>query len=304
MNFRKTLLSAAVLSAIGGTSAFAPDSASAAVLADGVYNVFVNTTPIQTFSDGSGGTFTTYQFGTDGAWNSNFTYGGSAPGFTSQSFTDNGVLVDPGDGNGPRGTSIAGDGWAGVWQISVTGSNLGFLSFSEDAVIGTPFGTIVQYGTLTGSGSIDQTTGQMTITPTGRLNTPGAFPGLADIARDIDDVDCDTSGCTTNGNTAWTPLTTLSASAPNYGNPDTTINGAPVTSLGDLDGDGLPDYSAILVSGGQYGSAWGGGTGTPYFEVYNVRIEAVSAVPAPPAVWLFGTGLVALVRVASRRKHR
>lgn len=299
MNFRKTLISTAVLSAIGGTTALAPDSASAAVLADGVYNVFVNTTPIQTFSDGSGGTVTAYQFGTDGAWSSSFSYGGNGPpSAASWAFTDNGVLADPGDGGGPRGTSIAGDGWAGVWQIAVSGSSVSFLSYSQDTVRFTDLGDIALYGAVTGTGTIDQTTGALTVTPTGRLNAPSPFPSLADTPRNIDDVDCDSNGCTTNGNTAWSPFTTLSASVRG-----TTINGAGIAPLGDQDGDGLLDYSAILVSAWESGSAWGPYiTGIPYLEVYNIRIEAAQPVPVPPAIWLFGSGLVGLTALAKRRK--
>jgi hypothetical protein len=37
--------------------------------------------------------------------------------------------------------------------------------------------------------------------------------------------------------------------------------------------------------------------GRPHFTITAI-------VPAPPAFWLFGTGLVALVRVASRRQRR
>lgn len=298
MNLRKTVLGAAVLSAVGGTTAFTPDSASAAVLADGVYNVFVNTTPVTTYGTGSGGTYTTYKFGTDGAWNSSFTYGNNTPGPYSLGFNDNGVSVDTGDSHGPHGTSVAGDGWAGVWQLSVADTNVSFLSFKEDAVRFTPVGDIVQYGTLTGGGTLDQNTGQLTITPTGRLNAASSFPAMTDIARNIDDLDCDANGCTTNGNTAWTPLTTLSAS-----NEFAVINGAPITSLGDVDNDGLADYSAILVSGGQYGSAWAGAAGVPYLEVYNVRIEA-APVPLPPAIWLFGSGLAGFAALAKRRQTR
>ncbi len=298
MRFKRSIIHSAVLCSLG--SAAALTDASAAILSDGVYNVFVNVTPITTVSS-----YTNYVFGKDGAWNSNFTYGGNAPSASSVAFTDNGLLLDPGDGSGLRGTSIASDGAAGVWQLSIAGTSVSFLSFREDAVFGTPFGDIVQYGTLTGTGALDQTTGALTVTPTGRFNMLSGFPGLGDIARNIDDVDCDTNGCTTNGNTTWTPLTTLSASAPVSGGGDTTINGANIASLGDVDGDGLGDYSAIFVSGGQYGSAWGAGiTGVAYFEVYNVRIEAASAVPVPPAMWLFGSGLAGLAALARRGRLR
>jgi hypothetical protein len=207
--------------------------------------------------------------------------------------------VDPGDGGGPRGTSIAGDGWAGLWQLSVSGANVSFLDYSQDTVRFTDLGDIALYGTVTGTGTLDQSTGQLDIAPTGRLAAASPFPALSDISRTIDDVDCDTNGCTANGNTAWSPFSTLSASTDG-----TTIHGAPVTSLGDVDGDGLLEYSAIFVSGFELGSAWGGATGTPYFEVYNVRIEAASVVPVPPAVWLFGSGLAGIAAAARRRKIR
>lgn len=300
MNLRKTVLSAAVLSAIGGTTAFTPESASAAVLADGVYNVFVNTTPVMTGPDGSGGTVTAYQLGSDGAWNSSFTFGGGAPNYLSpwQPFTDNGEMVTGSD-SVQRGSSVAGDGWAGVWRIAVAGTSVSFLTFSQDTVFGTPLGSFAQYGAISGIGTINQTTGQLSLDPTGRLTALGSFPSFFDKPWNIDDAGpCETTGCANDGNTAYSTLTTGSASTS-----QATINGAPVTSLGDFDSDGLADYSAVLVSGGNIGSALGCCYGAEYFEIYNVRIEA-APVPLPAAAWLFGSGFAGLAALGRRRSSR
>jgi len=297
MNINKTILCTAVVSVLGASS-LSP-TASAAILADGFYNVYINTTPTFTTSYGATG----YAVGKDGAWNSSFTYGGVAPNNSSSfGLTDNGVLVTAGDG-GLRGTSIAGDGYAGHWVISVLGSNVNFVSYSSDTTLGTTLGNIAQYGPVTGGGVIDQNTGALTLTPTGRLAASSIFASLYDLPFYVDDVDCATSGCVSNGNTAWSSLTTGSASTSQIGGPTVTINGAPVTALGDIDGDGLADYSAIVVSGGEFGTHWGGAAGAAFFEVKNIRLEYASPIPIPAAAWLFISGLLGFAGIVQRKRR-
>jgi hypothetical protein len=100
-------------------------------------------------------------------------------------------------------------------------------------------------------------------------------------------------------------LTTGAASTSPSNGPTVTINGVAVTTLGDIDSDGLADYSAILVSGGEIGTDWGGAAGAGFFEVKNIHLEFIAAtVPVPPAVWLFGSGILGLAGLARRKKKR
>lgn len=290
----KTILSIAIGSALGATAIASPEAA-AVVLADGTYNVYVNTTPV-----GTGSTSTFYKFGKDGSWNSSFTYGGSAPSSGSFGLSDNSVLVTGSDSLA-RGSSVGGDGYAGHWVISVSGGSVNFVSFSSDTTLGTSLGDIAQYGAVTGGGTINQTTGAFTLTPTGRLAALSGINTLYDRPWYVDDVDC-TPDCVPNGNTAWSTLTTGSATSAEG---TVTINGAPVTALGDVDSDGLADYSAILVSGGEIGSQWGVVTGADFFEVKNIRLEfiaAPAAVPVPAGIWLFGSGLLGLGTLMWRKR--
>jgi hypothetical protein len=302
MNTNKTVLSLALISALGA-AAVAPQ-ASAVILSDGQYHVYVNVTPVT--STGSGQTL--YDFGTDGAWNSSFSFGGAVPAsdnLGSYGLTDNGATSGTG-----QGSSINGDGYAGHWVIVVAGTSVTFQSFSQDTIFNTALGDFAQYGTgqygmVSGTGTIDQTTGMMSITPTGRLAATNS-PVLTDISWNIDDCDMSLTGCANNGNTVWSALTTGTATSYSPTGVATTINGAAVTALGDVDSDGFADYSAILVSGGRLGSAWIN-FGASYFETYNVRIESntiiESWVPVPPAIWLFGSGILGLGAMA-RRKRR
>lgn len=299
MNTNKNVLSLALLSALG-TATIAPQ-ASAVILADGMYNVYVNVTPTVSTSYG----YTFYQAGKDGAWNSSFTYGGSVPSSGSSfGLSDNGVMVTGSD-SVSRGSSIAGDGYAGHWVISVSGNSISFVSFSSDTTLGTTFGNIAQYGTVTGGGTLDQTTGALTLTPTGRLAAWGAPNNFFDGPWYVDDMDCTGTGCVANGNTAWSSLTTGAASTSPPNGSTATINGAAVTALGDIDSDGLADYSAILVSGGEIGTYWGGAAGAGFFEIKNIRLELITApVPVPAAFWLFGSGLLGLGAAMRRKQHR
>lgn len=298
MKSNKHALATAVIAAIGAVSAMS--SASAAVVADGTYNLVINATPTGATTSG-----TYYKFGKDGAWNSSFTTGGYLPGSGSQAMTDNGLSVA--SNGGPRGSSIGGDGWAGILGITVSGS-----SFTVNNVQSM-------------GGTIDQTTGAMTLNPTGRLGAFSLFSTLYDKRWNVDDCSLTTSGCTNNGNTLWSMFSTTSATASHPVTGSTTIHGAPVTAQGDVNSDGIIDYTAILVSGGQIGSDWAGLYGTGVFEVWNIQLRSTTilhsgfnvdvvtgtccgdfaqyaSVPVPAAMWLFSSGLLGLA--AARRKRR
>ena len=58
------------------------------------------------------------------------------------------------------------------------------------------------------------------------------------------------------------------------------ITGRAIRSIGDVNGDGLTDFNAVLVSGDRIGEDFGGFCGTAYFEVWNVNILS-TAPPAP-----------------------
>jgi len=306
MNKQKTLIATAI-TAVLGTVGFI-NAASAAVVADGTYNLVINTTP--TMSVGSSGTnaSTAYNFGRDGRWNSSFTMGGYAPSTSSFSVTDNGMVVT--SNGGPRGSSIGGDGWAGILGITVSGS-----AFTVNGVSSM-------------GGTINQSTGAMTLDVTGRLGAFSGFPALYDERWNVDNCTIGTSRCTNNGNTVYEQFSTGSAYTYNSGGGAPTINGASLASTGDLNGDGLTDFKAILVSGGQMGSDWGGFYGVGYFEVWSIQLRStaagglhsgfnvdvvkgtgggefaqyVNAVPVPAAAWLFGSGLIGLIGVARRKQ--
>lgn len=209
-----------------------------------------------------------YKVAGSGAWNSQFALGSASASY---------------------GSSVGGDGFAGKMIITVTGSTFLINNFQMDAILGTANATFVQYGNVIGGGTIDQSTGAMTLIPTGRL---GAFsaPQLYDRPWNINDATtpCTTSGCTSNGNTAYASFTTGETT-----NSLGTIHGAALTAAGN------GKFNAILVSGSEMGAAWDSLAGTPYFETWNISLETV---PVPAAAWLFGSGLLGLGAVARRKK--
>jgi hypothetical protein len=40
-----------------------------------------------------------------------------------------------------------------------------------------------------------------------------------------------------------------------------------------------------------------------YYEIYNIRLEFLSAVPIPATIWLFGSGILGLAAMARRQKR-
>jgi hypothetical protein len=276
---KKLALHSAVAAALG-TAGMALSTQASAIVADGNYDMVINNTPYVT---GVGGIF-----GSDGAWNSSFTFGCTpgTKGCGSQYMYDNGSTV-----LGLGG--IAGDGVAGIIDISVSGGGISVNSFSVDAIFATAGGTFVQGGPAGGmSGSIAGTT--MTFDPTGRIGAVSGFPALGTPPWNIDDF-------SVPGSTTYQTFSTGTATAATG-----TINGAGLVNIGDVNGDLVDDYSAILVSAGQVGSAWGGFFGATYFEAWNVSLlskPGTTPIPVPAAVWLFGSGLLGLVGVARRKKQ-
>ena len=280
MKLKKTAISTAVLVTLGlGGMAVGP-VASAAVLPDGIYQATINPTPLTTPTPKA-----LTVPGTDGAWNSTFSFS-SLPTKRSQAMEDNGNDFTCGSASGTCGSSVGGDGVAGSWKMTVTGGTFTTSNFQVDSIPGTAGGTFVEYGSLSG-GTIDQTTGTMSLDTTGRLGSVSNYESsLYDEPWNIPDA---TPG-------VYTPLITGTSSNYNASAAaDTTgsITGHTIVS----NGDGT--YNVILVSASDVGSAWGGFDGNPYMETWNVHL---APVPIPAAAWLFGSGLIGLVGIARRKK--
>lgn len=264
--------------AFAGISVGVAQSASAAILADGNYNIMINVTPTT-----NGTSMGTIIPGTDGNWNSTFTFGGKKPNTASQGMTDNSTaVVGPITGN--HGGGIAGDGYAGKIGIKVTGGTFAITSFSVDTIFGTAGGDFAQYmNTIGGGGTIDQTTGAIVLNPTNRLGAVGGYPDA------LYDQPWNLSG------TSWVPMTTGSAT--------TSYVSGGKTIVSTIKGHGLvangSNWDAVIVSGG-YVQGWGGFNGNPYLETWNVSVQA-APVPVPAAAWLLGSGLLGLVGVARRK---
>lgn len=298
MKIRKSVLAVAVLGAIGAGGGAQPASA-ASIIAAGNYNMVIIPTPITTATT-TYGSATYFSFGKDGAWNSSFTFdtyttppiqAGSSFGMTDNS------IADATDG-GPRGSSVGGDGYAGDIGLTVNGSGAFTVNrFSVDAIPNTYGGNLVQYtdptkgsgpdtaGTGSMGGSVDGS-GNMTFDPTGRLGAFSLLPSIYDAPLNVNP-----------GGTLWQPFSTGSAT-----DGTSTIHGAAVHAIGDVNGDGRTDYAAILVSGGQFGSpVWGSFQNGAYLEVWNVQFLS-APVPIPATAWLFGSGLLGLLGLAKRAK--
>jgi hypothetical protein len=203
-------------------------------------------------------------------------------------------------------TDVSGDTWAGNIGIVVDGSGaVTVIDFQKDDILATCCGTFMQFvgtsGTSLMTGNFGA--GAQSLTMTGRYgSTSGpAFSG----AWNIDDTDCvySTTGaqsCTNNGSTVWVPAVTDASGV----SPFTILNGAVMTSIGDVNGDSVTDYSGIMIHSGKFGSDWASLASAPYHEVWNVQLLSQAPVPVPAAVWLFGSGLAGLIGVARRRRPR
>ena len=275
----KNTLSAAVLTALGLTG-MAP-TAHAINIPDGDYRLVINVTPTTVFM---GSTLSLW--GSDGAWNSSFTFGGNAPGGGSQGMTDTATTAIGVDGNA-RGSGIAGDSLVGVIGISVSSNIVAINTFSKDAIFATAGGTFVQYygngmaaipNTVTSTvdgpcGVVTDADSRLDLMMTNRLGAINAPNVFFDQKWNVDDVTYPDPSDPRN--TAWVSFTTTTIS-----NGVNAINGAVLTNLGDINSDGLDDFSAILVTGGAVGNGWGDFAGAKYFEVWNVQILSVDNSPA------------------------
>lgn len=289
---------AVMLAGVLGTGAGIMPGTASAVLLDGSWALTIVPTPTKMSAYGD----VSFVIGRiDGNWSSSFTFENMPSNNLSQGMSDNGVLV------GGIGSSIAGDGFAGIIEMNVSGGSI--------TVPGTSM-----TGFVDGSGN-------MTFNPTGRMGMLDLF-SPTELPFFIDDVGgLDASGNPiSNGNTAWTTFSTGSASVLFANDVPGTINGSALVNAGDLDGDGIDDFQGLLVSGGRLGTQFGNDFAAgSYFETWQIEMlsgtsasgfnvdtvfntpggdysQYSSVVPVPAALYLFGTGLVALVGVAQRKK--
>ena len=269
MRPKPTAIRLAVCAALG-VVALAPMVASAAqVLPNGVYQATINVTPVRHLTTGGKVTATIAKAGSNGAWNSTFTFGGS-PSSSSNYMTDNAtdIYTNPAAKTGTTyGSSKLGNG-AGSWDMSVNGGTFTASNFQVDAIFGTAGGTFVQYGTITG-GTIDQTSGAMTLDPSGRL---GAVNGPTDSSGNLvlynepwSIPPIPTTDTPVNATTGYAEFTT--GTTTNSGSGAGSIYGAPITA----NSDGT--YNVILVSAGNVGTAWGTFGGASYMETWNVNLK-------------------------------
>lgn len=289
MNMKRTALNAALLATFGISTL--PLPATAVSLPNGDYDILIATTPTLATTYGGIG----YKFGKDGAWNSSFTFGGNPPFSGSQGMTDDtaGRRLVTGTDGVSRGSGIVGDGFAGVIRISVSNNIVAVTSFSKDLIRDTAGGDFVQYYG-TGTASIPNTVTSAITGPCGAVvergstgvhdlslmftNRLGAIAANPEFYNKKWNQDTVTPYNDPNDSTrvVWVPFTTATIS-----NGLNSINGATITSLGDVNADGLTDYSVILVTGARIGNDWGPGfTGISYFEVWNAQIRSVDNSPA------------------------
>ena len=250
----KTLLSAAVALTLASGVA-----QSATLTAGETFNINILTDGVScfTFGDCSGGV---------GAFVDNDADASAALGSADPSF----------------GSAIAGDGLAGIINVTTADDGAGGVTFTVNsynmdtylATAGGAFATqAVDTTGMTGSVDAD---GNITFDPTGRT-------GMAQFFN------------VSLGEQLWNEGSTFTS-------------GNQVNAVANLTGSALAlDGSAVIVSASNVAN-WGFFLGTPYTEIFSLDfsnatvVASPSAVPVPAAVWLFGSGLLGLVGVARRKK--
>jgi hypothetical protein len=212
-------------------------------------------------------------------------------------FTDNNDVVNF-DGV-DYGSSIPGDGWAGVVGFTTDATGEGFTvdSFSQDGrAVSPPDGLVFFSDTpemMTGSVSAS---GDMTFIPATRMAISGAFTGSIGVQP----WNFDNSSLVAAPSNDWEPLTTgTSTSQEVFGDPSSVLSltGSPLTP------DASGGWNARLVAAGNMGDDWLFFSGTPYTEIWDVHISEVSTVPLPAAVWFLGSGLLGLIGISRRKKE-
>ena len=183
----------------------------------------------------------------------------------------------------------------GAFTITTDGTGAAFTvgSYGGLSFTNTPGGLFTTGGPVAGTGTITDA-GAMDLNFTGRTGTAQYFPALAGTAWNIDNNTV--TGGTTGVYEGFTTGADSNLNPDGSGNIVQTLNGTDLSFCPVCNA-----FTGTLVSVGNVGSGWTPFDGTPYTEVYNV---AVTPVPVPAAVWLFGSGVLGLVGVARRRSRK
>ncbi|MDH5189854.1 MAG: VPLPA-CTERM sorting domain-containing protein [Gammaproteobacteria bacterium] len=274
MKFNKTLLGLGVLTAFSASGWVS--TASAVAIADGSYILTINSTP----------EFLGYPLisdvGIDGAYNTSFSYELPSVGQSLGLWDDINLLS--GGAFDLVGDHIIepanyGNGNSGEIGMTVAGGEIGFTSFQVDCIGGTIMGDLCQDMTDFSGSNGTTNASETTLNLATRFASLGGIPTFP--------ANLPFSGNFTTGNVSHLSV----------GN----MNGTPVANVGDINGDGIDDYTATYVSINIFGAEWADFQGIPYVEAWNTQILSASPVPVPAAIWLFGSGLIGLAGLARRK---
>ena len=220
-----------------------------------------------------------------------FAFGQCTIGSSGQTITDNGVT------SGGIGSGIAGDGLVGVIEFTMTdGNNFSITSFSQDSYLTTPVGVkSIDADSIASMSGFISDSGDITLDITGRISHWSFFDILGIQAWNLDDsVAIANQGDPQTGGYDIFTSGTIFAWDPSSPGPQTVVQtGEALTSVTS------GEWIGTIVMSGNVGKDWGVFDGTPYTEAFNIR---VTAVPVPPALWLFGSGLLGLIGMARRKK--
>jgi len=237
----------AVATAVALAGSLTATSAGAVAIADGDYTWEVLLSP-EAFAPGSG----IPDVGTAGVdAHTSFTFNATPASGTSQgNVADNTTLV------GGVGSGID-DGLAGVGAITVSGGNITFTDWNFDTTPNTAGGNFAQEGGVVAdwTGTTNDTT--TTFNPVGRIGNVDQL--AAGGAKPWNYAAFTTGPVTVTG-----PAGTAS------------WEGVPVANVGDVNGDGLDDYTVTFAAAGLVGAEWPGFAGAAYIEVHEVRINSVA----------------------------